>query len=103
MADTPEDRAAAVARARPVSAYALVRATVAQDEDAAVLLVAEARRAGELDYMMFSMAQVAARVLLASEGYDVVKVLRTLDQWMQTAATGAPAPPPGTCGGPQHD
>jgi hypothetical protein len=25
-------------------------------------------------------------------------VLRTLDQWMQTAATGAPAPPPGDGG-----
>jgi hypothetical protein len=60
-----------------------------------VLIQTMARRAGELDYMMFSMAQVAARVLLASEGYDVVKVLRTLDQWMQTAATGAPAAPPG--------
>ncbi len=77
-----------------VSAYALTRATVAQDEHAAVFLVSEARRAGSLKRLVFNMAKVAAQVLLASEGYDEVKVLRTLDQWMQTAATGAPAPPP---------
>ena len=97
MAEVPEDRMAAALAAR-VSAYALTRATVAQDEDAAVFLVSEARRAGSLNLLVFNMAQVAARVLLASEGYDVVKVLRTLDQWMQTAATGAPAPPPGDGG-----
>jgi hypothetical protein len=98
MAETPEKRAA-VAQARLVSAYALVRATVAKDVDTVVLLVSEARQAGELDSMMFSMAHAAARVMLASEGYDVVKVLRTLDQWMQTAATGVPAPPPVPGGG----
>jgi hypothetical protein len=97
MAEVPEDPMAA-ARAAYVSAYALTRATVAQDEDTAVFLVSEARRAGSLGLLVFHMAAVAARVLLASEGYDVVKVLRTLDQWMQTAATGAPAPPPGDGG-----
>ena len=40
---------------------------------------------------MFSMASVAARVLLASEGYDMAKVLRTLDNWMETAANGVPS------------
>ena len=93
MAEVPEDRMAAAPAAR-VSAYALTRATVAQDKDEDVFLVSEARRAGSLNLLVFNIAQVAARVLLASEGYDVVKVLRTLDQWMQTAATGAPAPPP---------
>ena len=40
---------------------------------------------------MFDMAAVAARVLLASEGYDMAKVLRTLDYWMETAANGVPS------------
>ena len=40
---------------------------------------------------MFNMAAVAARVLLASEGYDMAKVLRTLDFWMETAANGVPS------------
>ena len=41
MADTPEDRARE-ALARRIPAYALLRATVADDMDAAVLLVREA-------------------------------------------------------------
>ena len=30
-------------------------------------------------------------MLLASEGYDMAKVLRTLDYWMETAANGVPS------------
>jgi hypothetical protein len=88
MADTPEDRAAL---ARRVPAYALLRATVTNDQDAAVLLVHESVKSGRPDLLMFSMASVAARVLLASEGYDMAKVLRTLDYWMETAANGVPS------------
>ena len=94
MADTPEDRIAAALGCR-VSAYALMRASVAQDQDAAVLLVIEARQAGSLDLLVFNMAQVAARVMLASEGYDVAKVLAALDHWLQVASSGVPAPPNG--------
>jgi hypothetical protein len=60
MAEVPEDRLAAALAAR-VSAYALTRATVAQDEDAAVFLVSEARRAGSLDLRVFNMAVRSAR------------------------------------------
>ncbi len=88
MADSPEDRAAL---ARRVPAYALLRATVTNDQDAAVLLVHESVKSGRPDLLMFSMASVAARVLLASEGYDMAKVLRTLDYWMETAANGVPS------------
>ena len=45
MAEVPEDRVAAALAAR-VSAYALTRATVAQDEDTAVFRVSEALRPG---------------------------------------------------------
>ena len=40
---------------------------------------------------MFEVAAIAARVMLASEGYDLAKVLRTLDFWMETAANGVPS------------
>ena len=43
--------------------------------DAAVLLVRESVKSGRPDLLMFYMASVAARVLLASEGYDMAKVL----------------------------
>jgi hypothetical protein len=90
MADTPEDRAPE-ALARRIPAYALLRATVANDMDAAVLLVRESVRSGRPDLLIFNMAAVAARALLASEGYDMAKVLATLDNWMETAANGVPS------------
>ena len=90
LADTPEDRAREALACR-IPAYALLRATVAQDQDAAVLLVRDAAKAGALDLLVFNMAQVAARALLATEGYDMAKVLRTLDAWMDTAANGVPS------------
>ena len=90
MADTPEDRARE-ALARRIPAYALLRATVANDMDAAVLLVRESVKSGRPDLLIFNMAAVAARALLASEGYDMAKVLATLDNWMETAANGVPS------------
>ena len=81
---TPEERAALYRR---IPAYALLRATIAHDHDAAVLIVSENTRP---DLLVFEVASIAARVLLASEGYDLAKVLRTLDFWMETAANGVP-------------
>jgi hypothetical protein len=63
-------------------AYALLRAAVAQDADAAGLLVGQARKAGTLDLLVFNVAHVAARAMLGAEGYDVARVLRVLDSWM---------------------
>ena len=68
MAETNDDRER---RAR-VPAYALLRAAVLQDRDVAVHL--------------------AARAMLATEGYDTAKVLRIVDGWLETAAHGVPAP-----------
>ena len=64
----------AEARARRIPAYALLRAAVARDADAAVLLVDQARKAGTLDLLVFNVAHVAARAMLGAEGYDVAKV-----------------------------
>ena len=79
---TPEERAALYRR---IPAYALLRATITHDHDAAVLIVSENTRP---DLLVFEVAAIAARVMLASEGYDLAKVLRTLDFWIETAANG---------------
>jgi hypothetical protein len=86
-----EDRKRAEALRRRVPAYALIRAMVTQDQEAAVLLVDQARMAGSLDLLAFNMASVAAQALLASEGYDLERVLAALDFWMESAANGVPS------------
>ena len=83
----------AEARARRMPAYALLRAAVARDADAAVLLVDQARKAGTLDLLAFNVAHVAARAMLGAEGYDVAKVLRVLDAWIDEAVHGVQFPP----------
>jgi hypothetical protein len=88
MADTPEDRAALLRR---MPAYALLRATITQDTDAAVLIAREALTGERPELLVFNLAHIASRVMLASEGYDLSKVLRTLDFWMETAANGVPS------------
>ena len=88
MAETNDDRER---RAR-VPAYALLRAAVLQDRDVAVHLVAEAQAEGRLPDLVFAVAHLAARAMLATEGYDTAKVLRIVDGWLETAAHGVPAP-----------
>ncbi len=92
MADTPEDQQRAEALRCRIPAYTLLRACVTQDQDAAVLLVDQARQAGSLDLLVFNMGHVAARAMLSAEGYDVAKVLDALDYWLQVASSGVPAP-----------
>ena len=82
----------AEARARRLPAYALLRAAAAQDADTATLLVRQAQEAGTLDLLAFNMAHIAARAMLAAEGWDVQKVLRVLDGWMDVAAHGVAGP-----------
>ena len=82
---TPEERAALYRR---IPAYALLRATITHNHDAAALIVSENTRP---DLLVFEVAAIAARVMLASEGYDLAKVLRTLDFWIETAANGVPS------------
>jgi hypothetical protein len=91
MAADDEDVKAAEARRRRVPAYALIRAMVTKDQDAAVLLVDQAATAGSMDLLVFNMAKVAADALLASEGYDLAKVVKALDYWMESAANGVPS------------
>ena len=78
MADTPEDRARE-ALARRIPAYALLRATVANDQDAAVLLVRDAAKAGPPTSSSSTWPQWPPAPSSPSEGYDMAKVLRTLD------------------------
>jgi len=85
-----EARQAAEARRRRIPAYALIRAMVTKDQDAAILVVDQARQAGSLDLLAFNMAKVAADTMLASEGYDLERVLAALDHWSELAANGVP-------------
>ena len=81
---------------RRVPAYALIRAMVTRDQDAALLVVQQAADAGSLDLLAFNMAKVAADALLASEGYDLAKVLwppwTTGPSWPPTACPALSAP-----------
>jgi hypothetical protein len=86
-----EDRKRAEAMRRRVPAYALIRAMATGDQDAALLVVQQAADAGSLDLLAFNMAKVAADALLASEGWDLAKVLGALDYWSELAATGVPS------------
>ena len=88
MADTPEDEA----RRQRIPAYAMLRAAVTMDRDAAVLLVAEAQRDGTLPQLVLDVAHLAARVMLGSEGYDTTHVLQVVDGWLDVAAHGVPGP-----------
>jgi hypothetical protein len=88
MADSNQDRE----RQARVPAYALLRAAVLQDSAVAVHLVAEAQAEGRLPDLVFAVAHLAARAMLATEGYDTAKVLRIVDGWLETAAHGVPGP-----------
>ena len=81
-----ENRKRAEAMRRRVPAYALIRAMATGDQDAALLVVQQAADAGSLDLLAFNMAKVAADALLASEGWDLAKVLGALDYWSEQAA-----------------
>lgn len=89
--DEDRRRALAEAQQRRIPAYALIRAMATGDQDAALLVVQQAAEAGSLDLLAFNMAKVAADALLASEGWDLAKVLGALDYWSELAATGVPS------------
>jgi hypothetical protein len=75
-----------------IPAYAMLRACAAGDQEAALLLVEEAQRAGTLPNLVFGVAHLAARAMLDAEGWDTEKVLRVLDGWLDVAANGVPGP-----------
>lgn len=85
MAEASE---AEVRKAR-TPAYALLRAAVAQDTDAAVLVVRQAEDAGQLRPLVFNMAYTAARAILAANAYHLADTLALVDGWLDTAANGA--------------
>ena len=88
MAEIPEDEA----RRQRIPAYAMMRAAVTMDRDTAILLVAEAQRNDTLPQLVFDVAHLAARAMLASEGYDTGHVLKVVDGWLNVAAHGVPGP-----------
>jgi hypothetical protein len=74
-----------------LAAYAVIRAAIAQDADAGVLLINNAASVPDhLDRNMvqlcIDMAFASARALLSANGYNVAETLRVIDTWIDEAA-----------------
>ena len=76
--------------ARRVPAYALLRAMVMQDIPAAALVIREAADRNGLAELAVGAATVGAQAMLAAEGYDVAKVVKAIDHWLQVSSEGLP-------------
>lgn len=74
------------------AAAALVRAGLADDADAGVLILRQ--NAADAEALTIAVTSLAVRVLLAACGYDVAKALSVIDGWMAQAAARARAVPP---------
>ena len=88
MNDTGKDRAYRETQARRVPCYQIMRAVLLDDLTVAYHLIREADDNDRMDTLILGMASVAVNTLLAADGYDVDKVLRTLSFWQATAASG---------------
>jgi len=76
-----------------LAAVALVRAAVADDPDAGLLVMSEH---GALDnratsHFIMSLAAVAGRALLAANGFNVEKTVQVLSRWSAEYAEDAEA------------
>ena len=85
-------------QARNLAAASLVRAFMADDEQAGILIIKQnggqaAGAAGhDLTQFIIAVTGLAARTLLSAEGYDVDKALKVIDSWMQRYAEQAAQP-----------
>ena len=68
--------------AKDLAAISLVRALLARDTQACVLII-DQNSGPDLD---FALAGLTVKALLAADGYSVAKVLAVLDGWIDTCA-----------------
>jgi hypothetical protein len=74
---------------RDLAAAALLRAFLADDRDAGLLVIDQHTGSAEQSSaLIVGTTKLAARVLLSANGYDVAKALAVIDGWMATT------PPP---------
>ncbi|MGP8008322.1 MAG: hypothetical protein ACLP2J_14995 [Acidimicrobiales bacterium] len=74
-----------------LTAYAVIRAAIAQDTDTGVLLINNTATVpdhldGQLVQLCISRASASSRALLSANGYNVAETLRVIDTWMDEAA-----------------
>jgi hypothetical protein len=86
---------AAEARGR-LTAYALIRAAIANDANAGVLIIDQAattpgKADAGLSQLAIDMAFASARALLSANGYDVPTTLKLIDGWIDEASRLVPA------------
>lgn len=83
-------------RAKTGAAAALLRAAVCDDPDTGVLIVEQNGRAAgdviEMTELVFAMAGLSVRVLLAANGGNVAKSLAVVDQWIAEYGRQAEVP-----------
>jgi hypothetical protein len=87
--------------AKDLPAAALLRAFLADDRQAGILLMETnggrrlpAELGAEYTALLISMTKLAARCLLSANGYDPDRTLKQLDQWMTKLAQGEEPPGP---------
>lgn len=84
--------------ARDLAAASLLRAFMADDKDAGVLIIEQngGQTAGEaghdLTQLVIHLAKLGARALLSANGYDVEKALKVIDGWAEQAVAQAGTP-----------
>jgi hypothetical protein len=84
--------------AKTLAAAGLIRAGLADDSHAGVLIIQQNgganRDVGELEELLIAMTSLSVRVLLAANGWDVDRALAVIEQWTEQYAKH-PATQPG--------
>jgi hypothetical protein len=86
--------------AKTLAAAGLIRAGLADDADAGVLIIQQngGRDAdpagGQLEELVIALTALSVRVLLSANGWDVDRALKVIDQWTEQYAKH-PATQPG--------
>jgi len=89
--------------AKAFAAAALVRAGIADDKDAGVLIIqqnggaAAGRAGGELEELVIALTALSVRTLLAANGWNVARALAVIDGWTVDAAQAAAPGPRHQC------
>lgn len=80
----------AAAQARDLAAASLIRAFIADDQAAGMLIIDQNTQTPEDGArLVVAVVKQAARTLLAANGYDVAKTLKVIDGWVTVAARQA--------------
>jgi hypothetical protein len=82
---------AAAYAAQELAAYAFIRAWMADDVGAGMLLIEQHHVSPESAQFVMALVKAARRAILSAEGYQVDRALAVLDQWLEDAGRRAMA------------